>query len=381
MHIVHAGASATPNQVNGLNQMVWTVARHQARMGHRVDLILTEPPSPDGMAAARDWGITLIQAPPLLKGGLSWWPPASADVLHAHSVFIPMQAFLCAAARRHGVPYVITPNGGVNPNILRRGALKKGVYSRLVEQPRFLAAAAITAVTPMEEEEIRAFVPGFRGAVPCIHNPVDMTALTAADADGDRMARGSAKPRLVYMGRFDIAHKGLDLLLDTARRLPECELVLYGNDAAALGGLSLPDNARLHSPVYGADKITALRGADLYIQTSRWEAFGVSVAEAMALGVPCAITETMSLAPIFTSADLGLVLPFDAAGAAERLRHALGDPGTLESWSARARHYAIRRFSPDAIAHDYLATYEAMLVGRNERQLGWSRAGSGTPLP
>ncbi|WP_448208379.1 glycosyltransferase family 4 protein [Azospirillum sp. sgz302134] len=367
MHIVHAGASPTPNQVNGLNQMVWTVARHQARMGHRVELVLTEPPDPDGIAAARDGGMTLIQAPPLggagtaaLGAGLGfgWWLPSDPDVLHTHSVFIPSQAMLCAAARRRGVPYVVTPNGGVNANILDRGRLKKGLYSGLVERPRFQGASALVAVTPMEEGDIRAFVPGYRGAIACVHNPIDPEMLTAPAASPT--AVNGRRPRLVYMGRLDIAHKGIDLLLDIARRLPECDLLFHSDAKALPDGLALPANARLCPPVYGNAKIQALRDADLYLQTSRWEAFGISVAEAMALGLPCAITETMSLAPILRSGDLGLVLPFDAAEAAERVRRALASLPDRERWSRRSRLYATELFSPNAVAQSYLQLYEAV---------------------
>jgi glycosyltransferase involved in cell wall biosynthesis len=101
--------------------------------------------------------------------------------------------------------------------------LKKSLYSWLLEKPRFYAAAAITAVTPAEEKVVRTFVPHYPGIVRCVSNPIELHDLEGQSWKGDIGAK-----RVVYLGRFDILHKGIDIMVDIARLLPDVEFLLYG---------------------------------------------------------------------------------------------------------------------------------------------------------
>jgi glycosyltransferase involved in cell wall biosynthesis len=152
-------------------------------------------------------------------------------------------------------------------------------------------------------------------------------------------------------------------MVDIARRLPEYRFDLYGyeGDKTIVADLTPPDNVRLLPPVYGEDKARVLRDAALYLQTSRWEVFGISVAEAMMIGLPCAIAESMDLAQLFRDEDLGLVIPLDTASAAAEMRRALQNAALLERWSERARHYAYQHFLADHISQKYVAFYDRVI--------------------
>lgn len=367
MKIWHIGASPSPQTVDGINTTIWLVAREQALMGHEVTLLLVTPPDEDAKRVAEEFNFQLIYIPtnnwsydlkrldPILCSS----PP---HIVHMHSVFLPNLATLARYLKRNKIPYIVTPHA-ISSQLLQRGWLKKKVYSWLVEKPRFYQASAISAVTPQEEKAIRAFVPNYRGVIRCVSSPINPHFV-------EQKWKGYLEPKkLVYMGRFDVLHKGIDILVEIARSLPQdTEIHLYGATNAKSEKLmqhllqnNLPSNVYFHPPVFGFQKARVLSEASLYIQMSRWEVFGISVAEAMYLGVPCAIAITLNLAELFNQHELGLVLPTDPQKAATCIAEILKHPSRLHHWSERAQTYAKAHFHPTTVATSYLALYTEAL--------------------
>jgi len=366
MKIWHIGAASSPQSIEGVSTTVWLTAKEQALLGHQVALILDSAPDEAASNLAKQVGIELIQVPantwrydfktlsPLLQS-------ASPQLVHVHSVFLPRLANLGKYLVQSQIPYIITPHA-MHTRMLHRGRLKKLIYSWLLEKPRFIAAAAISVVTPAEEDAVRAFVPSYKGIIRWIPNPIDIGLLQQHRWQGDVGAK-----KIVYLGRFDVLHKGIDLLIETARRLPDIEFHLYGGEDAKTKAwleqlkCNLPPNVFFHCPVFGIEKIKVLSEASLYIQMSRWEVFGVSIAEAMGLGVPCAIADTLNLADVFRQYDLGAVLPSDPKAAAASLQEVITQPALLQSWSQKSQAFVDQHFHPSAVAKEYLNLYEEVL--------------------
>ena len=367
MKIWHVGSSPSPKSVDGVNTTVWLVSQEQAKFAHSVTLLVDAPPDYYAQSWADKVGIRLqyIAAnrwrydPQKLQSLLNSEAP---DIVHIHSVFLPKQATLGKKLVKQGIPYVLTPNA-IHPQLLRRGRLKKQIYSWLIEKPRFFKAAALAAVTPREVEDIRAFVPNYLGQIRWVPNPINL-----ADLRDRTSVRNMNTKRLVYLGRFDILHKGIDILIEIARFLPSnVEIHLYGTqDGKTKQWMqrltqNLPPNLFFHPPVFGVEKAQILANASLYIQTSRWEVFGISVAEAMYSGVPCAIAATLNLADLFQEHDLGLILPANPEKSAKLITEALSKPSQLQFWSRQAQEYAKQNFAPQTVAQKYLALYEELI--------------------
>jgi glycosyltransferase involved in cell wall biosynthesis len=122
-----------------------------------------------------------------------------------------------------------------------------------------------------------------------------------------------------------------------------------------------PTNVYFHKPVFEEEKFDVLVNASLYIQTSRWEGFPVSIVEAMSMGVPCAVTEMPNLAELFRQHDLGLLLAANPQESANRLRKALSQPDVLQAWSKRAEEFALQNFRPSEVASNYLNVYPKVI--------------------
>jgi len=284
-------------------------------------------------------------------------------VVHIHSVFVPYHAFLSRVLKSEGVPYVVTPHGGVAPTVLARGRVKKALYAAVLERRRFEDACAVTAVSAGEVDEIRAFAPRWQAPIPVVPNPVEAALLE--DGAGRAPVPGH-RPLLAYLGRFDVHLKGIDRLYHIAKLLPEVDVHLFGAEhrptrsAHAALERSRPPNLSVFPPVYGAAKADALRMCSMYVQMSRSDAFGVAVAEAMSLGVPAAVSVAMHMAPVIEQAQAGLVLSEDPARAAEQLRAVLADPERLAWWGRNARAHALKNFHPRRVASAYVDVYDCV---------------------
>jgi len=370
LRIWHDGADATSVGVNGVNATIWLLARHQARLGHQVTLLLREVPSDAAIASAKAVGIRLaflgggplhVSSNQLAKAAHQ----ARPDIVHMHSVFIPRQASLARHLRAMHIPYITTPHGGLSANVLRHDRIKKAVYARLLERPRCLSAAMLTAAMG-EEADLRAFLGP--ASVPIRNMPVGVD--TEALGAGQWKQHFSPR-RLVFLGRFDVLVKGIDLLLGVAGLMRDHEFHLYGLPDHATREMlrqlrcGCASNVFFCPPVYGPEKVQVLCDATMYIQMSRSESFGISIAEAMHLGVPCAISDQIHLATAFRNHDLGLLLPPDSAEAAMLLTRALQSNDQLLRWSQRAKAFASENFDAAPAARRHVDLYREVIAAAN----------------
>ena len=106
---------------------------------------------------------------------------------------------------------------------------------------------------------------------------------------------------VLWLGRFDPQHKGLDVLLAAVAEIGTGErphLRLHGPDwrgkktsvTELVRDLGLRPWVEVRDAVYGADKWNTIAAAAGFVYPSRWEGFGNSVAEACAVGVPTLTT-------------------------------------------------------------------------------------------
>ncbi|BAY08296.1 glycosyltransferase family 4 protein [Calothrix sp. NIES-2098] len=373
MKILHIGAEASLEAVSGVNNVIWSIAKIQSSLGFHVMLLVENEPNKNLVSSAEKLGIKLICIPAKVWGYKQKYlkdllDNIRPDIVHMHSIFIPQQADLARKLFNKKIPYVITPHAMLFPLHLKRNLLKKIIYFLILEKQRFTQAAAITFMTPREGKVLRELLPNFTGELRLITNPVD-TGITEQGWKGNLEQK-----RLVYLGRFDLIAKGLDNLIKIARYLStDIEVHLYGeapNRKLARNikkiGLELPANVYLHPPVFGKEKAQVLSEASCYIQTSRSEVFGLSIANAMHIGLPCAIANTLNIADVFKEQNLGLVLPSNPQEAAHYLTEILQQPDLLWHWSKRAQSYAQEHFQPYRVASQYLTLYKDVLQSQNQ---------------
>jgi len=158
---------------------------------------------------------------------------------------------------------------------------------------------------------------------------------------------------LLYLGRLDLFHKGLDVLLEAAvplsREFPQLELRIAGTgrDRAEveqrIAALGLGHWVRMLGHVSDAQRLELLAGARVFLTPSRMEGFGLAAAEAMAAAVPVIATRAGSLTEVVD--DAGVLVPVeDPAALAREAAALLRDDTRRAALSARAREHALHHF-------------------------------------
>lgn len=169
---------------------------------------------------------------------------------------------------------------------------------------------------------------------------------------------------LLYFGRVDVFHKGLDTLLKAivilARQRPGIELRIAGRGKdvdrvkSMCTELGIEQNVTILGAVSDNDRNSLFSQAAVQLMPSRFEGFGLAAAEAMAAGVPLVASSAGSLPEVVDEPRGGvLVPPGDADALANATSRLLDDPAARDKLSASARISA-RRFSWSAVADAHL---------------------------
>jgi poly(glycerol-phosphate) alpha-glucosyltransferase len=120
---------------------------------------------------------------------------SEADLAHLHSMWMYPSVTVSKWSAKTGRPYIVTPNGMLEPWALSNSAWKKKLAGFLYENRMLRGAACLQANTEKELRDIRAY--GLKNPVCVIPNGVDLVEI------GDRRSEiGDRKKILLFLGRI-----------------------------------------------------------------------------------------------------------------------------------------------------------------------------------
>jgi glycosyltransferase involved in cell wall biosynthesis/O-antigen/teichoic acid export membrane protein len=229
----------------------------------------------------------------------------------------------------------------------REKAAQYGLPFHLVERIGLASHRNLVAVSADLGAELRRRNP--RATVHVIENGLPEEAF--APRDGERR-------NIVFLGRLEIAQKGLDMLLHAFAAIADstgCELTIAGSgpDEAALRMLAhrlgVSDRVVFAGHVPPAERFELLAAAALVAMPSRYETYGLVAAEALAVGTPVVAFDIPCLRSIVSGAGGVLVPAFDTAAYATALADTLKN-GELRARLGRAGRQSVARFRWEDVA-------------------------------
>ena len=246
--------------------------------------------------------------------------------------------------RQLGKPLVLTLHGG---NLPAFGKRWPGRVRRLLN-----SASVVTTPSRYLQDALRSY----RNDILLLPNAIDLNAYSFR-------LRSNPKPKLVWLralhGIYNpcMAVRTVAHLLEMGNlgsptsdlRPPTSDLHLsmFGPEKgdgtlqrlkAEIQKLKLGERVRLEGPVAKPDVPKALNSGDIFLNTTNYESYGVSVMEAAACGL-CIVSTNVGELPLLwqDGHDALLVNPDDSAAMAAAVRRILTEPGQAECLSRNAR--------------------------------------------
>jgi glycosyltransferase involved in cell wall biosynthesis len=217
----------------------------------------------------------------------------TADVLHAHGLWLMPNVYPEWVARRARKPLVISPRGMLGGAALQFSTLRKRLFWWGLQRSAVGGARCLHATSLQEYDDIREF--GLRHPIAIVPNGIDVPAYDPPPRNY------TLRRRVLYLGRLH-PKKGIDQLIAAWRRVedrhPDWQLDIVGpltgtypDELRRMIAQMAVKRAQLMGPFYGADKTKAYQRSDLFVLPTLNENFGNTVAEALSHGVPVITTK------------------------------------------------------------------------------------------
>lgn len=291
-----------------------------------------------------------------------------ADVIHCHDMWTMSGVYASWAAEKAKCRSVISPRGSLSPAARQFSKWKKRAMWRLLRARTVRHAHCLHVTADQEYREIREA--GLRNPVAIIPNGVDLPSMPSTES---RKSNDDGRRRMLFLARIH-AKKGVDVLLrawqQVQREFPEWELQIAGPDdhgylprMKRLAQSLRLERAAFLGPVYGEAKTSLLHQADAYVLPTRSENFGLTVAEALAHGVPAIVTDGAPWSGLVTE-QCGWWIERGDEALVACFREAMGlSRQSLCEMGERGREWVRRDFGREAVSRRMMATYEWLVGG------------------
>lgn len=217
------------------------------------------------------------------------------DLIHCQNLWVPLYNKMAKVARKHGIPYMMTPRGCLEPWCMKQKRLKKMVAFYLYQKRDLQKAACVLATAQMEADNLRAL--GINAPIAIIPNGIDVSEYQCRPLK----AKSNVKKQIVFLSRIH-EKKGIEFLIDAWKKLhptyQDWNVVIAGNGEEAyiahlkelIANKGLEKCVKIIPPVFGEDKHLLYCESSLFVLPTYSENFGMVIAEAMSCGVPVITT-------------------------------------------------------------------------------------------
>lgn len=220
------------------------------------------------------------------------------------------------------VKYAYSPFGQLMPLAMRKGFLKKKLFLKVLLKPMLAKASFIHANSDFEKNVLKNLVGS---------NNIIVSSLAVEGYELDDFVISNNKKYISFIGRLDIYHKGLDILIDAIKinskivTENDIKFVIAGRASkkqlTKLTSLikinKLEDLIIVKHNISNKDKLEILSKSYYFIHPSRVEGFARSMREAINCKIPIITTYDSNIGDYIKSFNAGFTCNFDVNELAE----------------------------------------------------------------
>jgi len=290
-----------------------------------------------------------------------------ADALHVIECLYLTSAIAVVLARRYGKPVVVSQNVGfVQYRFRPLNWLQRAAYVTLGASVLRHASHVVLA-TPTAAGYIAALCGDTLRQTSTFPVGIDTSRFRPAVAGDKRAARVrlGLSPDGVFVlfaGRL-VEKKGLQIVLDVCRRLPNVHFVVVGDGPLRDRLNDRPENVIWHQAVAPEQMPAYYQAVDCVLLPSHGEGLPLVVQEAMASGLPVVMSEDEPYAEGLIGARVCGAAPRDPEAMATRLVEMID--GRDPELGQRARSYAERHWGADTMVSRHLTLFETLLADQS----------------
>jgi alpha-1,3-mannosyltransferase len=299
--------------IGGVEKYVEGLCRHLSRLGHQSDVVCLDTCaySEEKLPDRQEYGGIKIYRIPytnlrIYKVALGLWKFIKGyDVIHIHGLGF-FSDFMALTKFIHRKPLVLSGHGGIFHT--KSYSLLKKTYFYLWS--RAVLKAYTVLVHSKNDEDL------FSKITECVYIPYS-TELR----DFLKVERRVEKNTLLYIGRIS-RNKRIDNLIKMVsflkKKIPYVKLYVVGSDWEGIKGelkdmvkeKGLWENVIFTGESEMRELLRYLAKAEIFVSASEYEAFGISVVEAMAAGVPVVVNDIDSFRNIVENGKNGFILDY-----------------------------------------------------------------------
>ena len=259
------------------------------------------------------------------------------------------------------------PSVGFVRNSLPEHLAQMPARYKLITKLLYPYLSRAIAISEGIKESLTGLVPRLEGRTRTVYIPLDIAKTQERSREALPQA-DAAEPYIVAVGRLEY-QKGFDLLLRAYAQLRDelpHKLVLVGEGkaraklTAIVQELGLGD--RVMMPGFQENPYAWMKGAALFVSSSRYEGFCRVIAEALAVGTPVVATDCPSgPAEVLAGGRYGVLVENEnVAALAQGIHTLLCDPERLQTLSELGPRRA-EQFSPEATVERFEGVLAEML--------------------
>ncbi len=290
-------------------------------------------------------------------------PYNKPDIVIFQGVYFIKYCKIANQLSKNNIPYIIIPRCSMTTAALKSHNIKKKVANILFFNKFIKNARSIQFLTKNEYEESKnnfKFSDYF-----ILSNGIELPS-------HHYIAKNRNQYIISFIGRYNVYHKGLDILLETITENKKWFIdnhiivYLYGSDSdngllylnKKIDEFQLKEIVKIKGPVFGIEKEEAILNSDVFIHTSRLEGQPTSVIEAISYGVPVIVTPGTNISDIVEENNLGFTAKQNANSIFEAIKKSYEEKSSFKEISKREIKYSTENFEWEKIIKKSLSKYK-----------------------